>query len=319
MLKKWMKRKKSSRYNNYRSRYTARYGARVAGRSGLGSVCISFFKNIIGICKTRDTRFGTFQGLFLKIITGACLVCIILFFVRNPVMRLLENMAFFRVEKPIIRENIVVSDEEIKLLAGISTTSSIFSIAENELAGRITAHPWIEKAVVKKHFPNEVIIEVQEHHPIALVVTEEDKLAYMDIHGSIFTHAIPGDMLDYPVITGMQGLLEEEKKEVTPDIVAFLKYLNRENPNFYAQMVSEIHFQGGEQWLIVHLVDFDFPISLGKGKMKDKYAFLKEIFTRSYKPHGNEVRLEDIRAIRMDYSNEKVYIKKELNQGNRNG
>ncbi len=307
MLKKWIKKRNYKRYNNSLSHYAA--------LSGFTAFRRSLYQKIARAGNRRHTSFTILRSYFLKIGAGACLAGIVLLFFQQPALKLLENMAFFRVEKPIISKNIIVSNEEIEFLADIPATCSIFSLSEHELAARISAHPWIEKAVVKKHFPNEVRIEIKEYHPVALVVTEGDKLAYMDRTGSVFTPAVPGDMLDYPVITGMQGLLEEEKKEVIPDIVTFLKYLDKEDPNFYAQMVSEIHFQGGDQWLIVYVMDFDFPVSLGKGNMRDKYNNLKEIFARAYKPHGNEVPIDDIKAIRMDYSDQKVYIRKKIKSG----
>lgn len=204
------------------------------------------------------------------------------------------------------------SGDRLRLLTGINLyQTSLLGLDTDSVAARIEQDPWISKAVVKTNWPSEIIIEVVEHRPVAMInksTTSAPRLYYIDRNGIDFLEVGPGQDVDYPVITGLDRFaVENERKAIFSDIYTFLRLAGRNNPNLPAQSVSEIHVnEEGE--MVVYLVDHTFPIFFGKGNIAEKYARLVKVLDVLYREKREGMLISGVAYIRMDYLNDKVLV-----------
>jgi len=95
-----------------------------------------------------------------------------------------------------------VMESELLDLARVDFRSNLLKLDLQELSRRLTQHPWVEKARVRRDFSGRaLVIEVQERIPRALILL--DGLYLVDRHGEVFKKIDPGEKLDFPILTGV--------------------------------------------------------------------------------------------------------------------
>ncbi|MCK6549331.1 FtsQ-type POTRA domain-containing protein [Myxococcota bacterium] len=102
--------------------------------------------------------------------------------------------------------NRATTDAVIRL-SGVELGQNILSLATDDVARAIEAHPWIARAEVTRRLPSSVDIEVVEHEPVVLVALGH--LYYANADGKIVKRYTPGENEVLPVVTG----LDREKVE----------------------------------------------------------------------------------------------------------
>ena len=272
------------------------------------------FTRFIAQWKSLRNVFTDNVDLRLIFRCGVVVGCLLLLLtlMREPMFQLFGSMKVFKVTRIEVMGAARVDDTEIRKIMGLDYNYSMFSVSVKDIEARLLHYPWVKNVLVKKKWPNEVRVEIGEYVPAALLVDSGEsggRLMYVNEEGAVIAPVMIEDDYDYPVITGLQGLLPEERKEVMGDIAEFLKYLNRNDPNLPAQSVSEIHFNGAEG-LVVRLVDHPFPIYLGQGEIFTKYKKLRKILAGIYTKRYKQMEFDKIKHIRMNYSDEKVLIKR---------
>jgi cell division protein FtsQ len=114
----------------------------------------------------------------------------------------------------------------------------------------VRKHAWVKNATAYRKFPNQVVVDIQEHNPVAMVMT--DQLLYVDERGEAFLNANSSD-LDFPVITGVtQGVVSAHPDlpgAVIREAVDLLQSL--ENGRLlYREQISEVAFDSSMGWTI---------------------------------------------------------------------
>ena len=91
------------------------------------------------------------------------------------------------ISKITIKGNITISENEILTAAGLKADSTLNLDELNELfiRDRVAKHPEIKKVVVSKEPPSELIIEVIEKKPIAIVI-KSNEIYLVDEEQEIF-------------------------------------------------------------------------------------------------------------------------------------
>ena len=64
----------------------------------------------------------------------------------------------------------IAGRDAIMEASGVVLGQNIFSVDEESMRARVTAHPWVEHAEVTISLPGTVSIELEERHPVALVI-----------------------------------------------------------------------------------------------------------------------------------------------------
>ena len=112
-------------------------------------------------------------------------------------------------DKITIKGNVSVTRDEILDIARLRDTVAFDDELNLKIIqDRILRHPDIKKAFVSKQPPNELVIEVIEKRPLAIVsLDNEVKLIYEEL--VLFTYKNIKKIFDLPVISGLKLTLAE--------------------------------------------------------------------------------------------------------------
>jgi len=187
-----------------------------------------------------------------------------------------------------------VTESELVSLAHVDFKASLANLDLREISSRLTKHPWVEKAKVKRDWSRRaLIIEVQERIPQALILL--DDLYLVDRHGEVFKKAEPRDQQDFPVLTGL------ETREVMGRDPQAVNLLNQalellgilgQRKIFTPRDVSEIHLSK-QNGLTIFTLRGSIPIRLGTGGLADKIDRLEKVLP-DLQPKIRDVEYLDI-------------------------
>lgn len=187
-----------------------------------------------------------------------------------------------------------VTESELVNLAKVDFKASLANLDLREISSRLTKHPWVEKAKVKRDWSRRaLIIEVQERIPQALILL--DDLYLVDRHAEVFKKAEPRDQLDFPVLTGLdtREVMERDKQAVNLVGQALeLLGILRQRKIFTPRDVSEIHLSK-QNGLTIFTLKGGIPIRLGSGGLEDKIDRLEKVLP-DLQPKIKEVEYLDI-------------------------
>lgn len=242
---------------------------------------------------------------------GAVAISLLIFVgLKKPAYNFVVSLGLFQIKEITITGCRQLDQAQIKTIAGFDYNTSLFAAAPSQISTVLARHPWIKSTRVRRQWPDRISVEVEEHSINALLALgpqEEERLYYINKKGETIAPVQAGQDVDYPVITGVSTFSEDKRGEVLQDAIAFLKQIGSNDPNLSVQLISEIHIDKADG-MIVHLVEFPFPIYFGKGEVKKKYKQLRKVLTVLYKKRNRKVDISQIEYIRMDYHENKVLV-----------
>jgi cell division protein FtsQ len=123
---------------------------------------------------------------------------------------------------------------------GLERGASIFSVPARRHERAIARNPWVESVLVRRQFPDRLIVDVTERSARAIVSLGE--LSYVDRDGVVFKKVARGDKLDFPVITGLRrgDPATTEGRRLLARALELQSLLERD-PRFGPSKISEIH------------------------------------------------------------------------------
>jgi len=192
--------------------------------------------------------------------------------------RLLLDWGYFKVETVSVDHNQRVEREAILALSNIQPGVSIFNLDLERVGAKIEENPWIASASVKRVFPRDVVIDVVERTPGAILSL--GYLYYVDWDGEIFKLLDADDRLDFPVITGVAKDDLLKRPEQTRTRLAGVMTLMRDievRSSFNLDDLSEIHLSAMDGIDLVTYVG-GVPIRLGHDNYGRKLDRLERIY-----------------------------------------
>jgi len=164
--------------------------------------------------------------------------------------------------------------DRLPRLTGVNS----FTLDLEQLEAQVECHPWVADAQLRRQLPRELIIEIREREPVALL--SRSGLWAADASGVILPLDAPRGELNYPVVnlppgpTPSPGLALAETSIV--ELLPKLRALQRRLPQLW-EMISEVSWDAKGQ---IELLAFDnaAKVLLGKDmtfqQMLGLYAFL---------------------------------------------
>jgi cell division protein FtsQ len=93
------------------------------------------------------------------------------------------------------------SEKEILSMTQLDRQPNILSINLAKLRSKVEANPWIDRAEIRRIFPDRISIRIIERQPVAIILL--DRLYYIDGQRVIFARLPKGHQIDHPVLTGL--------------------------------------------------------------------------------------------------------------------
>ena len=160
------------------------------------------------------------------------------------VTQLLLASDLFRVNQISVRGNDRLTEQQVGDLSDIEIGINTFNLDLGLIGRKIVENPWVQEAQVQRIFPKQVVINVKERHPVAII--NLGYLYYLDNQGEIFKVLGAGDNLNFPVITGFNHdkaqKHDAEYAQYLRQIVGLLDDLKKRQL-FTLEQVSEIHHE----------------------------------------------------------------------------
>ncbi len=249
----------------------------------------------------------------LVLLSGVFLLVVVLSIVGYLLCGSLAKSDFFLITETGIKGCRMTTKRQILDLAGIDVHSNLLALDVKEVKKQIEAQEWIKQVVIRRDFPNRLLISVRERIPVALVNLAAG-LYYLDHEAVCFAPALPPEDMDFPVVSAdgldiidCNGVSNDHKAEGLREALRFIGQAGRGNAVLPRQNISEVRLQENGN-LILFLMDHPIPIYLGKGEMRTKYDKLVKVLSWLYRKN----RFDSITAIKVDYMENKVLATKKI-------
>lgn len=97
---------------------------------------------------------------------------------------------------------VYTSNESINAATDLIDGDSYFTLDTNGASNLLKDDPWVEDVRISKHFPDSVVIEIDERVPVVWYVGEDNQARVVDAEGRIIT-VLEGWPTDYLQVTGV--------------------------------------------------------------------------------------------------------------------
>jgi cell division protein FtsQ len=157
-----------------------------------------------------------------------------------------------------------VDDDEVRRLMALDPGTNILSLDLDAIAGRIAAHPWVERASVVRVLPDALHVEITEHVPVAVLLAGDFFL--LDTKGTAFKPLDRGERGLLPVVSGIDRttLLAQPAKAqalIARALEALQGYTRKRRPR-----LSEIHV-GDAGAVTLYTAELGTQLQLGRGDL----------------------------------------------------
>lgn len=113
-----------------------------------------------------------------------------------------REQQYLVVKNVAVDGNTRVETAELLEYAQVDMGASLYRVNLDVVQRNILKHPDVAKATVARLPPDTIVINVQEHRPIATVANKQG-VYVVNQEGVLFRAVFPGEDLDLPVITGI--------------------------------------------------------------------------------------------------------------------
>jgi len=119
---------------------------------------------------------------------------------------------YFNLESIRVRcDTDAVGPEKLAARAGLYAGTSLWELDTTAAEEALEQPTWVRDATVRRHFPDRVIVQVEEREPVAATPTAGG-LFLIDESGVVFTPEGRREHPDVPYLTGWQGAGDEAER-----------------------------------------------------------------------------------------------------------
>lgn len=247
--------------NRAHKRVLGNIGARKSARLSIGAG-IGFLKNFVIV------------GLALAVFYGS--------------WHWMANSQYLCLNKILVEGGRHISHEELLRLTGLTSRVNLLKIDLKSVAAAIEKYPWVERASLRRKWPNQLIVAIKERTPVA-ILNSNNKMYLVDRSGCVFKEMSPGDAGPLPVITGVAaGDLKDNKLSGTAKkAIELIAMASQGARTLGANNIKEIHIVDTDN-LIVYTADHGVPIHFQAQDLKTQFARAEKILFQLYRSGNYE-------------------------------
>lgn len=218
-----------------------------------------------------------------------------------------------RVLDVTVEGNRILTEEQIRRLAGIDLNQRLFAIDLYAARARVQKSSFVREVAVTRHVPDRISITVVERVPVAIVIGE--RMVYLDSEGYVLPPAGGEHMFDLPVLTGWSGSGAPVPGRQTTDpqireALALLYLAKGMNEELYHR-ISEVHHRTNGD-IVLYTAEVGVPVLVGTGDIIRKLEKFDAFWTGFVPEHGAaevqsiDLRFEDQVVVRWDHSRDGI-------------
>jgi cell division protein FtsQ len=111
---------------------------------------------------------------------------------------------FFEIQVVEITRTERISRDEIMALLDLGPGQGLLSVDLERLQRALETHPWIRRAVVRRVFPDTLVVDLDEREPVAVLRTGTGGREFLlDREGKLISEGVPVADERLPVLTGV--------------------------------------------------------------------------------------------------------------------
>jgi len=183
----------------------------------------------------------------------------------------------FAVREIVVGASTHVSSDEIRQLTGVAVGDRLLAVDPDAVATRVTMHPWILSARVRRELPSTLVIDVTERRAVASALL--GALYLVDGTGHPFKRATFAEADGLPVITGVTrdqyATVRGTSEAVFRQALELFAEYNDGHPD--RPKLSEIHVDTRTGFSLI-LFEGSGEIRIGQGNFEAKLAQFDRIF-----------------------------------------
>ena len=134
-------------------------------------------------------------------VTVLVLIVAVLGFIGRTVYGYMMDSPLLFLREVVIEGCRKTSERDILSLTQLARRPNILSVKLATLRSKVETHPWIERAEIRRIFPDRISIRITERRPAAIILLE--RLYYIDAHGAIFARVPEDHAIGHPILTGL--------------------------------------------------------------------------------------------------------------------
>ncbi len=156
-----------------------------------------------------------------------------------------------------------VDDDHLRRLIGLRPGTNILALELDGLAGAVAEDPWVARASVVRELPDTLIVEVEEHVPVAVLLAGDFYL--VNAKGQPFKRMDRGERGRLPVVTGIDRSMlfqrpHEARERIERGLAVLEHYQSDRRPR-----LSEVHVGQGRE-VILYTADRGTQLRFGRGE-----------------------------------------------------
>lgn len=220
-------------------------------------------------------------GIAIDLVLGLVLVYLVFLY-----------LPYFNLQRVDVTGIDRLSRDEVVEAAEIEAGINLLTVNLGAITARLKRHPWIRSASVYRRFPGQLIVEIEERTPRAILAAE--KLYYVDEQAEFFSRLLPGDSVGYPLFTGIRPSdLKTRRTEIREMVrlgLGLMDLVERSESGLDVSGISEIRIDIEDglslqtragRLLVLGKTDFEIKLK--------RYARLKKFLTRRGQWHNARI------------------------------
>ena len=201
----------------------------------------------------------------------------------------IEKHPYFSVHEIKVIGGKKIQAAEIVKRSGLTDGMNIWKVDPKSIEKSLKEHPWIKHVLVRREFPDRVLIQIKERVARGIVVM--GKLYYVDADGVLFKEVQKGEQKDLPFFTGLSKKdLVKHAHSIRLKIWEALKLADLFGSSSFG--LSEIHFSPRGD-VVVYSTGHPLSFHMGWGEWKKKVHRL-ELVLAEWKNKENHLKTLDL-------------------------
>ena len=170
---------------------------------------------------------------------------------------------------------IIPADEYMESLAPVLRTP-MNDINTRNMSLLLESHPFVHAARISKNYPNKIVVEIVERHPVAML--NMDPLLYIDREGIVLPELGNVGEEIIPIMSGFNSARElypighQTVSQKVSESIALIDYIIEHFPYLYENL-SEVTLNSNDEFVLI-LANYPTKVILGNERMEEKIQIL---------------------------------------------
>lgn len=221
---------------------------------------------------------------------------------QGRVVEALQDLAGFHLAEVKVTGTHYLSEAEVREASGLKAGDGMFHLDLKNASGRVSALPWVKRVFFERRLPQNILINVEERKPAALV--DAGSLWGVDEEGRMLPPSQELLNEDLPLLSGVavrpQDAGNTRNAEVFRPALGFLAFLKKEDPSLYAD-VSEVQIARADDLRVTFLdgTVARFCADAGESELRHMAAVLSDLAAKNRRAALMDFRYKDQVVVRL--------------------